>query len=234
MTWRSVPGAALLLAAALSVVPLSSALEARAPRLGGGAAAEPVLPRAAVLRPLLLGFHPLAADLYWLRTIQYVGAHLQTDERFQALYGLVDLVTSLDPHFVAAYQLGGLFLVIAKQFPEAAAIYEKGIAANPLRWELPYDLGRMYFLDLKEYDQALRWWLVADRLPGRPHYLPRMIARLYAKTGALETAFELWKAMYETTDNEWVKQTAKREMEKVLAQLRSRPSVRAGQEERSP
>jgi len=222
--------AILILGAAVSVVPLSLALEARAPRAAGGAGAAPVLPRAAVLRPLLLGFHPLAADLYWLRTVQYFGAQLERDGRFPALHALVDLVTDLDPRFLEAYQLGGLFLVIAKRFPEATAIYEKGIARNPQRWELPYDLGRMYFLEIRDYDQALRWWLVADRLPGRPHYLPRMIARLYAKTGALEMAWELWKAMYESTENEWVRRTARREMEKLLAQLGGGTPSRAGQE----
>ncbi len=219
MTRRGVFGAALVLGAAALVVPLSLALEVRAPRTESGAGARPVLPRAGVLRPLLLGFHPLAADLYWLRTIQYFGAHMQTDRQFPHLYGLVDLATSLDPHFVEAYQLGGLFLSFGWQFPEAIASYEKGIAANPGRWELPHDLGRLYFLDLKDYQRALHWWEVANRLPNRPQYIPRLIARLYAKTGSLETALELWTAMYERTDNEWVKDTARREIGKLLKEL---------------
>jgi tetratricopeptide (TPR) repeat protein len=179
------------------------------------------LPRIDLFRPLLLGFHPLAADLYWLRTIQYFGEHMQTDGQLPHLYALVDFVTSLDPRFIEAYQLGGLFLVIGKRFSEAIAVYEKGIAANPRRWELPHDLGRLYFIELKDDPQALRWWEVADRLPGRPHYLPRFIARLYGKTGHLETAFELWKTMYETSDNEWVRRTARQEMAKILAQLKA-------------
>ncbi len=221
MSRRGVLSVALVLGAMAAVVPLSLTLEARAPHSEDWAGARPVLPRAAILRPILLGFHPLVADLYWVRTIQYFGAHIQTDGEYPHLYALVDLVTSLDRHFVEAYQLGGLFLDIGKLFPEAIAIYEKGIAANPDRWELPHDLGRLYFLDLKDDAQALRWWEVTDRLPGRPHYIPRFLARLYAKTGSLETAFELWKAMYEGSDNEWVRKTAKQEVEKILAQIRS-------------
>jgi tetratricopeptide (TPR) repeat protein len=226
---REVLGTALVLGAMAAVGPLSLALETRAPRIEDGAGAPPVLPRARVLRPLLLGFHPMVADLYWLRTIQYFGAHIQTDGEFPHLYALVDLVTSLDPHFVDAYQLGGLLLDIGKRFPEAIAIYEKGIAANPDRWELPYDLGRLYFLDLKDEAQALRWWEVTDRLPGRPPYIPRFLARLYTKTGSLETAFELWKVMYEGSDNEWVRKTAKQEMQKILAQMRAHPPSKADQ-----
>jgi tetratricopeptide (TPR) repeat protein len=182
------------------------------------------LPHASALRPVLLGFNMLAADLYWLRTIQYFGGRYETTERYPSLYPLIDLTTSLDPHFLEAYQLGGLLLLIAKQAPEAIRIYEKGIAANPTRWELPYDLGRLYFLDLKDNVQALRWWEVADRLPGRPEYLPRFLARLHAKAGDLETAIELWRAMYERSDNEWVKKTAKTELERLLAQLKTSPT----------
>lgn len=221
MTRRGVLGAALVLGVAVAVVPLSLALDCRALPPADVAGAAPILPRANVLRPLLLGFHPLAADLYWLRTIQYFGAHAQTDRKFPQLYALVDLVTSLDPHFVEAFQLGGLFLDIGREFPEAIAIYEKGIEANPDRWELPHDLGRLYFLDLKDEAQALHWWKITDRLPGRPQYIPRFLARLSAKTGHLETAFELWKEMYEASDNEWVRKTAKQEMEKILAEMRA-------------
>ena len=221
MNRRGLLGAALLCGALAAIVPLSVALEQRAPRSGDAAAEAPVLPRARVLRPLLLGFHSLAADLYWLRTIQYFGAHMQTDGEVPHLYGLVDLVTTLDPRFVEAYQLGGVFLVIGKQIPNAVAIYEKGITANPQRWELPHDLGRLYFLDLKDEVQALRWWELTDRLPGRPHYIPRFLARLYAKTGSLQTAFELWRTMYEGSDNEWVQKTARKEMQKILAQIRA-------------
>lgn len=229
MSRREVLGAALVLGAIVAIVPLSLALESRAPRTADGVEAPLVLPRAAILRPLLLGFHPMVADLYWLRTIQYFGAHMQAGEQLPDLYRLVDLVTSLDPHFVEAYELGGLFLSIGKRFPEAIAIYEKGIAANPERWELPYDLGRLYFLDLKDEVQALRWWEVTNRLTGRPDYIPRFLARLSAKTGSLETAFELWKAMYEGSDNEWVRKTAKQEMQKILAQMRAHTSSKADQ-----
>ncbi len=215
--WR-LAGWLACLAAALAVPPLSAGLRARAP--SPPPETQPVLPQAAVLRPALLGFHPLVADLYWLRAVQYVGEHLETDRRFPHLPALVDLVTGLDPHFVDAYALGGLFLSMAGQYPEAVAVYEKGIRHNPHRWELPYDLGRLYFLELNDDAKALAWWLVADRLPGRPHYLPRFIARLHARTGALETALELWQRMAEESDSEWVRKRAQEEVERLLRQIR--------------
>jgi tetratricopeptide (TPR) repeat protein len=209
---------ALSLVAALAVLTvaflLARAIDARV-RPAAETPSPIFLPRAEVLRPILLGFDGLAADLYWLRTVQYVGGRVESRQRFPQLYQLVDLTTSLDPHFVDAYVYGGLFLSIARQYPQSVAIYEKGIAANPEAWQIPHDLGRMYYLELNEYDKALHWWEIANRLPGRAHYLPRFIARLYAKTGHRETALELWQAMRDSTTDKWVRETAEREIAKL-------------------
>ncbi|MBI3003693.1 MAG: tetratricopeptide repeat protein [candidate division NC10 bacterium] len=180
----------------------------------------PWLPPAAVVRPLFLGYHALAADLFWIRTVQYFGGHIQTDRRYPHLYRLVDLTTSLDPHFLDAYQLGGLFLVIGRAYPEAIAIYRKGIEHNPGRWELPHDLARMYFLELGDIPAALEWFQRTDGLPGRPHYVPRFVARLQARLGLVEAALEMWEQMLETTDNEWVRETAEQEIRKLRARQR--------------
>jgi tetratricopeptide (TPR) repeat protein len=180
----------------------------------------PWVPSAGAVRVLSLGYHTLAADLFWIRAVQYFGGHIQTDRQYPHLYRLVDLTTSLDPHFLEAYQLGGLFLSLGRAFPEAIAIYRKGIDHNPDRWELPYDLGRMYFLDLGDNATALQWFERANTLPGRAHYLPRMVARLRARVGLIEAAIEMWERMLETTDNEWIRQTAAQEIQKLRTRQR--------------
>ena len=182
---------------------------------------EPIFfPRAEILRPALIGFAGLAADVTWIRTVQYFGGRIERKERFPQLYQLVDMATSLDPQFLDAYQYGGLFLSIARQYPNAIAIYEKGIAANPNAWQLPHDLGRLYFLELRDYPQALHWWTIADRLPGRPHYIPRFLIRLQAKVGHVETALELWQQMYKQSENEAIREIARREILQLQEELR--------------
>jgi tetratricopeptide (TPR) repeat protein len=216
---------AIAAAALAGAIFTSRGIEARA--VARAETPQPIFfPRAEILRPALLGFTGLAADLTWIRTVQYFGSRIEGKERFPQLYQLVDMTTSLDPHFLDAYQYGGLFLTIARQYSNAIANYQKGITANPLAWQLPHDLGRLYFLELQDYRQALHWWEIADRLPGRPHYIPRFLIRLQAKVGHLDTALELWRQLYERSENEAIREIARREIEKLLGEMRrgQRPS----------
>jgi pentatricopeptide repeat protein len=214
---------AIALMALAGALLVSRAIEARG--VAKAEAPQPIFfPRAEILRPALLGFTALAADLTWVRTVQYFGSRIEGKERFPQLFQLVDMTTSLDPQFLDAYQYGGLFLIMAKQYPNAIAIYRKGIAANPQAWQLPHDLGRLYFLELQDYRQALYWWEITDRLPERPHYIPRFLIRLQAKVGRLETALELWQQMLKQSENEAIREIARREIRKLQEELRRQAS----------
>lgn len=207
----------LLVASLLGSIFLAASLDAR----GAHARAEGgwiFLPEARLLKPMLLGFHGVAADLLWIQIVQYVGTHFETDMKFPQLAKALDLATSLDPHFLEPYRFGALYLLYLLRQPEAAvALLERGAAANPERWELPHDLGRYYYLEARDDSQALRWWERAARLPGRPDYLPRFVARLYARAGRAETALELWLELYRTAQNEYMRSLALREIEQLKA-----------------
>src|SRR5437868_139053 len=69
-----------------------------------------LLPRGEVLKPTLLGYHHLAADLIWLRAIQVLGDRVVRDQDYQWLYHALDVVTTLDPQYVYAYDVGGTVL----------------------------------------------------------------------------------------------------------------------------
>ena len=177
-----------------------------------------LLPEARYLKPMLLGFHGAAADLLWIQIVQYVGTHVETDMKFPQLAKALDLATSLDPPFLEPYRFGGLYVLYLARQPEAGvSLLEKGAAANPDRWELPHDLGRYYYLERRDYPRALVWWQRAAKLPGRPDYLPRFVARLYAKTGHEETALELWLDLYRTAQNDFLRSLALQEIERLKA-----------------
>jgi tetratricopeptide (TPR) repeat protein len=161
----------------------------------------------------------VAADAIWLLTIQYIGGHIFTERSLPELFRLIDTVVTLDPHFVEAYTLGALFMNYrGGNIHGAIALLERGARANPTRWEPPHDLARTYFLDLKDYPKALHWFEITDRLPGRPDYVPRFIARLYARTGERETALEWWQAIRDSATSDWVREIAEREIAKLERQ----------------
>ncbi len=186
---------------------------------------EPLyLPSATFLRYASLGYRSMVADLMWIRATQEFGKEIMSKKKWERkhkfLFPLLDLTVSLDPQYVHAYRFGGLLLHMVKQHDNAIALYEKGYAANPDRWEMPHDLGRLYFLDLKDHEKALYWWKITDTLPGRPEYIPRFLPRLYLQTGQREVAIELWLELLDATDNSTFRGMIKQELEKLGVSVR--------------
>jgi tetratricopeptide (TPR) repeat protein len=215
----SVVWAGVFAAALVASVLVARGLEAR-----GGTDSRPpddpvYLPSATFLRYASLGYRHMLADFMWIRATQYFGKHLEARKRFQGrykfLFPMLDLTTSLDPQFVHAYRFGGLLLVVVRQYENAIALYEKGYAANPHRWEMPHDLGRLYYLELKDSAKALHWWQITEKLPGHPDYIPRFIPLLYLETGQREIAIALWLEMYNATDNAWLRDVIRGRLESL-------------------
>jgi hypothetical protein len=66
-----------------------------------------------VLKRMALSFDTVLADLYWVRAIQYYGGTRRSPDpvkRFDLLYPLLDITTTLDPRFAIAYRFGAVFL----------------------------------------------------------------------------------------------------------------------------
>jgi len=186
---------------------------------------EPLyLPSPTFLRYASLGYRSMVADLMWIRATQEFGKEIMSKKKWerkhQFLFPLLDLTVSLDPQYVHAYRFGGLLLHMVKQHDNAIALYEKGYAANPDRWEMPHDLGRLYFLDLKDHEKALYWWKITDTLPGRPGYIARFLPRLYLQAGQREIAIELWLELLDATDNSTFRGMIKQELEKLGVSVR--------------
>src|SRR5207244_148830 len=103
------------------------------------------------LRRLSPGFEDLMADLYWLRTVQYYGfQRIWGGQRYDLLFPLADIVTTLDPRLEIAYHYGAIFLCEARPAgagdPQAGiALLEKGVRNNPGNWRLRQDLGFFTF-----------------------------------------------------------------------------------------
>ena len=164
------------------------------------------LPSGEYLRMASLGYRELAADLLWLQAIQVMGEKKLSEEEGQWLYHAVDLITTLDPKFVRAYEAGSHALCILVLMPEESnRLLEKGMKHNPQEWILPFLLGINYYFELGDDEKAAEAMAKAARLPGAPERLVNLAAKLFVSAKSPQQAVELLAKVYEETSDENVR-----------------------------
>ena len=210
-------GAIALLIALAAVT--GAAREERYPAVNTNVANYLDVRSGAVLQRLTLSFNALAADVYWIRAIQHFGGEHAAggSHHYDLLYPLLDLTTTLDPHFTVAYRFGAIFL--SEQAPEgpgrpdlAIALLEKGIAADPARWEYFEDTGFVYYWRLHDYVQAARWWDRGGQLSGAPWWLRNLAAVTLARGGDRAASRFMWQQIYQSADNDWLREQARQRL----------------------
>jgi hypothetical protein len=197
-------GYALLLAALIAA---SSMLVRQIDRVRSDEPLQEVLyiPSPTVMKRMSLGYSGLLADVYWTRVVQYFGfKHKTRAMQYLILEPLLDMTTTLDPKLLPAYQFGSVFL--AQRPPEgagdpqaAARLVEKGIRENPQEWRLYYDLGYIYWLELKDPAKAADAFERGSKVVGAHPWMKVMAAALAAHAGETETAVYMWTNILNST-----------------------------------
>ena len=173
---------------------------------------------------LFLTFDALAADVYWIRTIQHYGrdrrSSRQTD-RFELLQPLLDLTTTLDPYFNVVYRFGAIFLAMEPpdgpgRTDQAIALLEKGLRTRPDRWQYAHDIGFVHYWHTGDYAQAAEWFERAARMPRAPEWLRPLAGITRASGGDRAGARRLLEELL-TAEEPYLRQAA----EHRLAQLRA-------------
>jgi tetratricopeptide (TPR) repeat protein len=176
------------------------------------------IPSAKALERMSLGYSGLVADIYWTRAVQYFGGkHGRNSKRYDLLFPLLDITTSLDPHLIPAYEFGSTFLAQrppqgAGQPEKAVALLQKGIAQNPDDWKLYFDLGFVYYFEIKDYLAASRALQHAAEMPGGNPDLAAIAGMLAQHGGDLATSRQLWTMFYNDAKQEQLKKNAARHL----------------------
>jgi len=170
----------------------------------------------AMMQKAALSYSALFADVYWIRAIQYYGRERLkpgAERRYDLLYPLLDLTTTLDPRFTVGYRFGAIFL--AEPHPggagrpqEAIALLKKGIAANPAKWDYYHDVGFIYYWNLHDYRQAAEWFTRGGDLPGAPWWLKTYAAVMLTRGGDRQSSRAMWEQLGQSEENDWLRQTA--------------------------
>lgn len=212
-----------LIAASLAVYFVQSAIDRRT---GPSHADREILflPSGQVIKKLSLGYGGLLADIYWMRAVQYYGGKRLKDEPgFALLEPLIDIATTLDPQLLHAYRFGSVFLserepIGANQPERAIALLKKGIKNNPDEWQLYRDVGFVYYWFLNDYKKAAESFLEGSKNPKSAVWMKTFAAMLLAKGGSRETARFLWQEVYQTSENQRMKDNAREHLQKLAAE----------------
>ena len=173
------------------------------------------LPPKQVLRATALGYNELAADLVWLRTINYFADRLFSDRDFSHLQRYVDTALALDEHFEELYRFAPSMFTNRGRHNNASvlqaiALLRRAHQTFPQNHRYPFSIGAYYLTDLRPAtpEQRKQWrrkgadWIRRAALIGADTpWLPALAARIYSEQGQRELAVRHLKEMYLTTQN---------------------------------
>jgi hypothetical protein len=171
-----------------------------------------------LMRRLAVGFNAIWADIYWIRAVQYYGdTKLSVDDKknYDGLYPLLDITTSLDPHFNIAYRFGSILLSEAYpngpgQADQAIVLLQKGIREMPDKWQYFHDAGFVEYWWRRDAQAAADWFIKGSKLQGAPEWLEPLAASVLAQHGEREASRAVWTQLNRTADHEWIRQAARR------------------------
>jgi tetratricopeptide (TPR) repeat protein len=170
----------------------------------------------AAVRRAALSFDRLAADLYWIRVLQHYGGNRllpEAERRYDLLWLLLDLTTSLDPDFDIAFRYGAVFL--AEAFPsgpgrpdQAIALLEKGLELQPNEWRFAQDIGFVEYWWRQDYQAATDAFVRAAAMEGAPNWMGPLAAVTAAQGGSVAASRRLWQEVLANADIEWLEAQA--------------------------
>lgn len=150
------------------------------------------LPSGKYLVVASLGHRQVLADLIYLWAIQYYGNYEITNRYLYLDKIFREVITELDPRYIDPYWIGALIMTIeAKDVEMGLRLLDKGMAANPDQWILPYLAGWECY-HAKEYERAAAYFDRATAIPGAPPVIKRAYAGMFQKLGDREAAIAAW------------------------------------------
>lgn len=197
---------------------LSNFIEKSRPSLPNGFEDQDLSFQTAKIKDFSLGMNGLAADWYWMQSLQYIGNKLAQNPDItinldnlrplnpRLLYPLLDNATSLDPQFLTVYSYGAIVLP-AIDPEQAIKITEKGINNNPDEWRLYQHLGYIYW-KLKNYEKAAETYEKGSKIKDAPQFMQMMVALMKSKGGSRDTARQIYQQMYESSQDTQTKEVA--------------------------
>lgn len=130
----------------------------------------------------------IAADYYW-----HKGVH-------HWMMGMLFFLIELDPKDVELYSGLGWILDSNDMPDRALEVYERGIKANPTKFDNYYDAGFFHY-QKKNYEKAADYARQAVS-KGAPAVVYKLLAHSYEKMKNYEKALEVWEQIRKLTPDD--------------------------------
>ena len=155
------------------------------------------------------GFKDVISGALWVRADEFFH-----DGNYQEIIPLVRLVTWLDPHNIDVFTTGAWHIDYnftdrkqrsdKRNLPLSVQLLKEGIAKNPDRWDLYFELGWVHYnRKLEDFDNALKYIKEATKHDGydsntgkripRPEFVDRMLSHAYEAASDLDSAVKQWE-----------------------------------------
>lgn len=163
------------------------------------------MPNERLLNHFTAGMSSVVADWLWIRCTQYTARHFRGDHDFAWLNHLCNMITRLDPYFVAAYRYGGIFLAMLKADDDACInLLEKGMVRNPFAWELPNEIAMTYLInrpdDPDSPRQAAKYLAMAVETGRAPQSVIEFASALQMKQDMRDVERAMWESLLQSPD----------------------------------
>ena len=167
------------------------------------------LPSGEYLKMVSLGFPELLADAIYIWSIQYYSDY-EAEDRYEFLEHIFgNVISELDPLYVDPYLIGALIMSVeAKDDEMALRLLDKGIAAIPDEWILPFEAGFLCYNVLGDHARAARYFEKALAAPGVPPVVSRLRADMYHRMGDKRSSLGYWQEVYQEAETEYVENVA--------------------------
>lgn len=155
------------------------------------------LPSSAYVQWTTLGYDQIVADALWLRSIQSFGATFANKETLPQLTAYFDVITDLDPHFLAVYRFANL--VIGEEggdHEKGLAILEKGMEKNPDKYLPAYDAAFFTYWTMKDGELAKYYTHRALKTLDCPEFVRGWLAFFDQEMGRYMAAYQNYFSDY--------------------------------------
>ena len=176
-----------------------------------------VVPRKEIINFFCLDHRGFAADFFFIKVNLHSGSLMWKPVKFQFdsnwAYGMMDLITDLDPKYYVAYLFSAMGLIHNfDDVKRSRPILEKGMKIFPQSWELPFWIGYDYYVYLEDYGVASEYLWQAAQKPDSPKTYLALLLSVCRKGGAYYKALWALQAMLADTQDENLKMVYRKKL----------------------